>query len=323
MGGASHGYESSTPSFEGGRTLLPAITDDTIEAILDGLDLKALTPQPQPKRPLQNASAEAGAAVSVIVAATSCSRELLRTLESIAEAKQELVQRFGKKAEIIVAVYGAEQTDSALTSASALATDSRSASDSDVATRAGLVTHLSPVTHSTSLSRFASAEEFDATVVSRSFPNCATAVNAAANIARGKVLVLLKPDLMPSKECLCHILQAVADRKSLGGGTNVASEDRSIGSKLTSMLMRLPLRLSGVSLGVMFVKRSVFRELKGFRETMFSGETVEFALRLKKHAVTTGRQFNNVRAICATRYGKGAFRLSPKEWLMLLVLPLV
>jgi hypothetical protein len=302
---------------------LPAITDDTIEAILDELDLKALTPQPQPERPLQNASEESGPAISVILAATTCSRELLRTLQLITEANQKLVQRFGKKAEIIVAVYGTEQTNSASIATSTLATDSGSASHSDVATHAGPVTHFSPVTHSASLANFACAEEFDARIVPKNIPNCAVAVNAAAGVARGEILVLLKSDLMPRRDCLCHIIEAVADKRSLGGGTSVASEDKSVGSRLASMFMRLPLRLSGVSLGVMFVRKSVFRKLEGFRETLFSGETIEFALRLKKHAVMTGCQFTNVKAVCATRYGKGALRLSLKEWFMLLILPLV
>ena len=266
---------------------MPAITDDTIEAILDELDLKALTPQPQPERPLQNASEESGPAISVIVAATTCSRELLRTLQLITQANQRLVERFGKKAEIIVAVYGTEQTDSAL------------------------------------LGNFACAEEFDARIVLKNIPNYAVAVNAAAGVARAEILVLLKSDLMPKRDCLCHILEAIADKKSLGGGTSVASEDKSVSSRLASVFMQLPLKLSGVSLGVMFVRKSVFRKLEGFRETLFSGETIEFALRLKKYAVTTGGQFSNVRAVCATRYGKGALRLSLKEWFMLLVLPLV
>jgi len=89
------------------------------------------------------------------------------------------------------------------------------------------------------------------------------------------------------------------------------------------MLIQLPLKLSGVSLGVMFARKSVFCTLEGFKDTMFSGEMVEFALRLKKHALITGGRFTNVKAVCATRYGRGAFNLSLKEWFMLLVLPLV
>ena len=287
---------------------MPAITDDTIEAILDELDLKALTPQPQPERPLQNASEESGPAISVIVAATTCSSELLRTLQLTTEANQRLVERFGKKAEIIVSVYGTEQTDPALLSPSTLADPG---------------THFSPVTHSALLGNFACAEEFDARIVLKNVPNCAAAVNAAAAVARGEILVLLKSDLMPKRDSLCHILEAIADKKSLGGGTSVASEDKSVSSRLASMFMQLPLKLSGVSLGVMFVRKGVFRKLEGFKETLFSGEAIEFALRLKKHAVMTGGQFSNVRAVCATRYGKGALRLSLKEWFMLLVLPLV
>jgi hypothetical protein len=300
---------------------LRAITNDTIEAILDELDLETSSPQPRPEPPLQNALPEARPAISVIVAATSCSRELLRTLELTTEAKEELVRRLGRKTEIIVAVYSVERTASALIADSARVTDLGSAAHSTVATHLGLVTHSSSVTHSASLANFAAAEEFDAKIVSRSLPNCAAAVNAAANIARGRVLVLLKPNLMPKRECLCHILQTIANRKSLGGGTNVVSKDRSISSRLASMLLHLPLKLNGVSLGVMFVRKSTFRKLEGFRETLFSGETLEFALRLKKHAVATGRQFSNIKTVCATSYGKGAFRLSLTEWFMLLGLP--
>ncbi|MCX5801467.1 MAG: hypothetical protein NTX17_08785 [Candidatus Eisenbacteria bacterium] len=295
---------------------MAAILNDTIEALLEDLDTESVALQPKPRRPLQNALPESRPALSVIVAATSCSRELLRTLELLAEAGEELSRTLGRKAEIIVAAYGSESTDSI------------GAGDSTLAAGAALVATSTSIkgsdriTRSASLTYFASAEEFDAKIVSRNLPNCAAAINAAASVARGKILVLLRPNLMPKKGSLCRILQATANRKSLGGGTNVASEDGSLSSRLAAMISRLPLRLNGVSLGVMFVRKSAFRRLGGFRETMFSGEAIEFALRLKKHAVSTGRQFSNIKTVCATRYGKEAFGLSLKEWLMLFVSPL-
>lgn len=289
---------------------LPVILNDTIEALLEELGTESLAPEPRPITPLQNALPEAKPAISVVVATTTCSRELLRTLELVNEAKEELVQRLGRATEIIVAVYGTETGESAALTGSGATTS--------IATGA-----RDRASYSASLSNFATAEEFDAKIVSRNLPNCATAVNAAADIAKGKVLVLLKPELMPRRDCFCHILRATTNRRSLGGGTNVASEDNSLSSKLATMVLRLPLRLNGLSLGMTFVRKSAFQKLGGYRETMFSGETVEFALRLKKHAVSAGKQFSNIKAVCATRYRKGAFRLSLKECFMLLVLPLV
>jgi hypothetical protein len=297
--------------------LLAAILNDTIEALLEDLDTESAALEPKPRRPLQNALPESKPVLSVIVAATSCSRELLRTLELLTEAGEELSRRLGRKAEIIVAAYGAEFTDSVG------ADDSTLEAESTLVPTSASVKGSERITRPASLTYFVSAEEFDAKIVSSDLPNCAAATNAAASVARGKILVLLRPNLMPKKGCLCHILQATADKRSLGGGTNVASEDGSLSSRLAAMVSSLPLRLNGVSLGVMFVRKSAFRRLGGFRETMFSGEAIEFALRLKKHAVSTGRQFSNIRTVCATRHGKEAFGMSLKEWLMLFVSPLV
>lgn len=288
---------------------MEAILNDTVEEMLDELLGETPTPLPEPQPPLQNALPESRPSISVIVAAESCSKELLRILALLNDARTRLGQGLERKTEILVAVYGKEATESPSTVDSVTIDDLVSPSSSSCFQKPN------------SVGKFASAEEFDARVVPGAFREYASGINAAAGLARGRVLIFLNHNLMPKRDCLSHIYRTMCNRKVLGGVTNVTSDAKGLGSKLASLVLRIPLSLKGVSLGIIFVRRSVFVKLKGFEEVPSKGETIEFILRLKKHAATTRRQFSNIKAICATRYGKGAFALSLREWLMLLGLP--
>jgi hypothetical protein len=172
-------------------------------------------------------------------------------------------------------------------------------------------------------SRLVHAEEFDATVVSRNLPTLSAAVNAGAAAARGGLLVLLDPELAPREECLCHICETLRDGETLGGGTAVSIESRGLTAALAAFVARIPMRLNGLSLGVYFVRKPVFDDLGGFSQSMLSGQTLEFALRLKRHAAVTGKKLANIKKVCATARTGGYARLSAKEWCMLLVFPLL
>ncbi|MBN1504374.1 MAG: glycosyltransferase [Candidatus Eisenbacteria bacterium] len=174
-----------------------------------------------------------------------------------------------------------------------------------------------------SSSRIVYAEEFDARVVSRNLPTLSAAVNAGAATARGSLLVLLDPHLTPREECLCHICEALRDADTLGGGTAVSVKSRGLASTLAAFVTRIPLRLHGLSLGVYFVRKSAFDGLGGFSESTLSSETLEFALRLKRHAADTGKRLANIKMVCATAPGSSYARLSAKEWCMLLFVPLL
>jgi len=171
-------------------------------------------------------------------------------------------------------------------------------------------------------SRLAHAEEFDARVVSRNLPTLSAAVNAGAAVARGTFLVLLDPGLSPREECLCHICETLRDAETIGGGTAVSVEDRGFASAVAAFIAGIPLRLNGLSLGVYFVSKHAFDSLGGFSESMLSGQTLEFALRLKRHAAATKRRLANIKKVCATARG-GRATLSAKEWCLLLLLPLL
>ncbi len=259
---------------------MPVKLEDTVEAMLE--ELVSLTPsqQPEPVRPLHDATPEDDPFISVIVPANGSPQGLPGVLDRLVAAGELLRRRLGKRAEIIVSGYGEH----------------------------------SP--------RLLHAEEFDARVVSRSLPTLSAAVNAGAAVARGEFLVLLEPGLSPREECLCHICETLADAATVGGGTAVSVERAGIASALAAFLARIPLRLNGLSLGVCFVRKHAFDRLGGFSESMLSGQTLEFALRLKRHAAATGRRLANVKKICATAQCDCA-RLSAKEWCMLLLFPLL
>ncbi len=260
---------------------MPAVINDTIEAILDEATSGALYPEPEPARPLQPATPEALPAISVLVASGCSGSSFLRTLESISEARSELRQRRGEESELVVASYG------------------------------GLSDNL------------LYAEEFDARVIYRNLPTLSSAVNAAAAAAKGRILVLVGSRLLLTKDALCHILHAMSDATALGGSTPVHVQNRTLASRLVSLVCQIPLRLTGLNPGILFVQKRTFETLRGLKESMLSGQTLEFALRLKRHAVMNGLSVNNVKQACATRENDWPSMLNAKEWLMLLLLPLL
>jgi len=259
---------------------LPVTLEDTVEALLEELVSGTPTPQPQPVRPLQDATPEARPLISVIVPANGSPKGLPNVLDRLVAAGEALHRKLGKRAEIIVSGYGE---------------------------------HSSHLVH---------AEEFDARVVSRNLPTLSAAVNAGAAVARGTFLVLLDPDLAPRQECLCHICETLRDGETMGGGTAISANARGPASALAAFVAQIPLRLNGLSLGVYFVRKQAFDSLGGFSESMLSGQTLEFALRLKRHAAATGGRLANIKKVCATAQA-GCARLSAKEWCMLLLLPLL
>jgi hypothetical protein len=158
-------------------------------------------------------------------------------------------------------------------------------------------------------------------VVSRNLPSLSAAINAGVAVAKGAFLVLVEPDLLPKRESLCHIFETLRDGNTLGGGTAVSAQAHGLLSAIASLLSRIPLRLNGLSLGMFFVRKHAFDSLEGFNESMLSGQTLEFALRLKRLAAADGKRLTNVKEICAT--SKTEITLSAKEWFMLLALPLL
>jgi hypothetical protein len=167
------------------------------------------------------------------------------------------------------------------------------------------------------------AEEFDGRIVAKGLLTLSAAVNAGAAEARGEFLVLVEPDLIPRKNCLCLIMEALSTENSLGGGTAIRHAKKNPVTLLGFFLSQLPLRLNGLTLGVFFVRKCTFDELGGFKDSALSAQLLEFAVRLKRHALATGRRVSNVRKICAVRQGNGHLTLSAREWLRLLLLPLL
>ncbi|MFH0777967.1 MAG: hypothetical protein V2A71_04975 [Candidatus Eisenbacteria bacterium] len=263
---------------------------DMVEALLEeleteSLDWHALESHPKPSRPLQNATPLPRPSISVVIPAGEFSPQLFLVLQHLAYARDELDRRTGKRVEIIVAPYGACRGSAA------------------------------------------AVEEFDARLLPDNGPgrrqSRADALNAAATEARANLLAFVKPELMPERHCLCHIAQAFADKRTLGGGTNVLSSTKTVASKLLSVLDSLPLRLSGLRLGIVFVRKSAFRRIGGVRRTRGGGELLDLLLRLKKHALLSKRRITNVKLICATQNGKASRDVTVRQWISLLLAALI
>ena len=113
-------------------------------------------------------------------------------------------------------------------------------------------------------------------------------LNTGASVARGNILLFLHADCVLSRETILSFLQHVKKGPIVGGAFKIKLlSDKfpyrliEMGINLRSKIFKLPYGDQGL-----FVKKSVFEELGGFRE-MNSCEDLDFIWRLKKHGEIT------------------------------------
>lgn len=113
-------------------------------------------------------------------------------------------------------------------------------------------------------------------------------LNTGASTARGNILLFLHADCVLSKETILRFLQHFKKGPIVGGAFKIKLlSDKfpyrliEVGINLRSKIFKLPYGDQGL-----FVKKSIFEELGGFRE-MNSCEDLDFVCRLKKHGEIT------------------------------------
>jgi len=128
--------------------------------------------------------------------------------------------------------------------------------------------------------------------------NIARVRNAGACVASGDLLVFLDADTLIPESLLSRVLQVIEDPTCLGGAVGI---DYQPARPLIRVYLRL-WRLLGLSLGmaqgaVQFCRRDAFSALKGYDESIYMGEDVDFYWRLSKFAKARGQHVQFLRDI--------------------------
>jgi glycosyltransferase involved in cell wall biosynthesis len=130
------------------------------------------------------------------------------------------------------------------------------------------------------------AEAFRANIVLEKEHNIAKVRNTGAKHSTGDVLIFIDADTLVPETLFQKITEVMEDEKCFGGGVTVEYED------LQRRWMKLYLagwrfwgKFFNMAQGAaQFCRKSVFEELKGYDQTIFMGEDIEFYWRLAKYA---------------------------------------
>lgn len=154
------------------------------------------------------------------------------------------------------------------------------------------------------------AHEFGARVIASARRQRSAQMNAGARAARGEFLLFLHADTRLAPGALTKILGAFLDSAVLGGGFARRYDAPSAVLRITCALAEVRTRCFGWFLGdqAMFVRRSAFAELGGFREwDVF--EDLDFSRRLARAGrvvtlrppvISAGRRFTTHGALHTT-----------------------
>ena len=154
------------------------------------------------------------------------------------------------------------------------------------------------------------AEEGGARVITSGQRQRAAQMNSGARATSGEFLLFLHADTLLAPGTLTKMVRAFRDPATLGGGFARRYDALSIFLRATCALAELRTRCCGWFLGdqAMFVRRSVFEELGGFREwDVF--EDLDFSRRLARAGrvvtlrppvISAGRRFAKSGAVRTT-----------------------
>ena len=151
--------------------------------------------------------------------------------------------------------------------------------------REGVPTEIIVVDNDSADSTAKVAREFGATVVRETVHNIARVRNRGAASAAGDVLVFVDADTTVPAELLWRVFGAVSGPGCLGGALDTDYRPSKLASKIYLRAWRVIGKLAGLAQGAtQFCRRDAFAELRGYDETLYMGEDVDFYQRLKRLA---------------------------------------
>src|SRR5262249_42904284 len=133
------------------------------------------------------------------------------------------------------------------------------------------------------------AMSMGARVVRETTRNISTVRNAGARNAAGQVLVFIDADTIVPETLFHEIMMRMKDRNCVGGAVDTDYRPSRRLMKAYLRVWRILGMLSGMAQGAtQFCRTEVFGSLKGYDQTLFMGEDVDFYWRLKKFARQRG-----------------------------------
>jgi glycosyltransferase involved in cell wall biosynthesis len=129
------------------------------------------------------------------------------------------------------------------------------------------------------------ARSFKAEVVKEPMRNVAKGRNVGANRAKGNILVFVDADVIVPERLLCRIHEAMSDELCLGGAVDTNYQPAKFSVKVYLRMWRLIGRFAGMAQGAtQFCRKDIYASLRGYDETLYMGEDVDFYWRLKRFA---------------------------------------
>ena len=148
--------------------------------------------------------------------------------------------------------------------------------------RDGISTEIIVVDNDSSDATAEVARGFGANVVSEAVHNIAKVRHTGAGAAAGDVLVFVDADTTVPPELLSRIAVVMSEPDCLGGAVDTDYKPSKLASQVYLWAWGIAGRLTGIAQGAtQFCRRDAFAELKGYDETLFMGEDVDFYQRLK------------------------------------------
>ena len=133
------------------------------------------------------------------------------------------------------------------------------------------------------------ARSFGATVVHEAVHNISRVRNAGASVARGDVLAFVDADTIVPPYFLDRVAEAMGDPACIGGSPDIVQTPA---SKLLRAYLKawrwLGIRLGMAQGAAQFCRGSAFDILKGYDDSYFMGEDVDFYWRLRKLCTKPG-----------------------------------
>ena len=129
------------------------------------------------------------------------------------------------------------------------------------------------------------ARSLGATVAREAQHNIATVRNAGARLSSGETVIFVDADTIVPEHFLCRVLEAMSDQMCFGGAVDLDYRPMKLTVKAYLQFWRFAGKFTGTAQGAtQFCRRNVFSALKGYDETLFIGEDVEFFWRLRRLA---------------------------------------
>ena len=145
------------------------------------------------------------------------------------------------------------------------------------------------------------ARSFGAEVVENDARCIAQVRNAGVRASEGGIVVTVDADSVMSEHALCEAREMLESGRYIGGGTPVRFDRMSAGIffsavyvawNLIPVMLRNRASLSG---GMFWFYRRDFEAVGGFDETLVSLEDMDFAVRLNKLGVSTGKKYGTLK----------------------------